>query len=152
MNVFFFAPDVGAHTLTKKCLTSRDLGVGNGTAPQLASDNNRMPENTDKVKWNKFTIFVWQSSLLLQIISDVEELYLLRSWGCLKILGAFVLVFISRLSESLQLYNACASMVAFACLALRPCSNPHCWHFDMLSKTEHAHLCCFFADSGKAFA
>ena len=41
-------------------MTSRDLGVGNGTSPQLASDNNRMLENmpvvlnnnadTDKVK------------------------------------------------------------------------------------------------------
>lgn len=40
-------------------MTSRDLGVGNGTAPQMASDNNRMLENmpvvlnnagSDKVK------------------------------------------------------------------------------------------------------
>lgn len=49
-----------AHTPDRKlCMTSRDLGVGNGTSPQLASDNNRMLDNmpvvlnnadTDKVK------------------------------------------------------------------------------------------------------
>lgn len=47
----------------KLYLTSRDLGVGNGTSPQLVPDNDRMLENmpvvlnnadTDKVKWNKF--------------------------------------------------------------------------------------------------
>ena len=51
---------VPAHTPDRKLfVTSRDLGVGNGTSPQLASDNDRMLENmpvvfnntgTDKVK------------------------------------------------------------------------------------------------------
>lgn len=55
-----FAPDVGTHTTDRNvCMISRDHGVGNGTAPQLESDNNRMLENmpvvlnnadTDKVK------------------------------------------------------------------------------------------------------
>lgn len=53
---------VRVHTLDSKlCMTSRDLGVGNGTSPQLAPDNDRMLENmpvalhnadTDKVKQN----------------------------------------------------------------------------------------------------
>lgn len=38
------------HTPDTVFFTSRDLVVGNDTSPQLASDNNRMPENTDKVK------------------------------------------------------------------------------------------------------
>lgn len=55
----YFAPE-SVHThLTQNCLTSRDLGVGNNTSPQLASDKNRMLEtmpvvlnnaNTNKVK------------------------------------------------------------------------------------------------------
>lgn len=49
-----------AHTPDRNLrLTCRDLGVGNGTSPQLVSDNDRMLENmpvvlnnsnTDKVK------------------------------------------------------------------------------------------------------
>lgn len=37
------------------CMISRDHGVGNGTAPQLASDNNRMLENTPVVLNNADT-------------------------------------------------------------------------------------------------
>lgn len=54
----FFLHQVWAHTPDRELfLTSRDLGVGNGTSPQLAPDNDRMLENmpvvfnnTDKVK------------------------------------------------------------------------------------------------------
>lgn len=50
-----------AHTADRiLCLTSRDLGVGNNTSPQPASDYDRPLENmpvldnadTDKVKYN----------------------------------------------------------------------------------------------------
>lgn len=72
-----FAPDVSTHTPDwKLCMTSRDLGVGNGTSTQLASDNNRMLENmpvvlnnadTDKVKWNKCTDFCLHMIYFTQI-------------------------------------------------------------------------------------
>lgn len=63
-----FRPD---HTPDSSlCLTSRDLGVGNGPSPQLASDNDRALENmpvvlhsidTDKVKRHKCLLFISNS-------------------------------------------------------------------------------------------
>ena len=57
---------IRVHTPDRKLLmTSRDLGVGNGTPPQLVPDNDRMLENMpmvhnntddDKVKLNKLSI------------------------------------------------------------------------------------------------